>query len=190
MDPRLTKFIRQKQKRLWTLVGGRRFTAFGHRLQVDPETELPESRRYGIPQGPTREQVLRYTDHVQLRSVCAYLDAFAGSPVVVEVGAHMGGYACIMGAILRQKHGRMLAIEPNPEHCRRLRTNLALNSLEKTVTVEEVAIGDVNGKVRLTTSGTQSTILEGLGELDYRSIGDVSQRAGPASHIANRSADH
>jgi FkbM family methyltransferase len=158
MNPGLAKFVRQRQRAIWRIVGGRRFTAFGHHLQVDPETELPESRQYRIPLGPSRDQILRYTDHVQLRSVCAYLDSFAGSPIVVEVGAYTGAYACMMGAILRQKRGRMVAIEPNPQHCARLRRNMALNNLEGTVAVEELAVGEVDGSVRLSVAGTQSKV--------------------------------
>jgi FkbM family methyltransferase len=158
MDPRLAKFIKQKQKRIWTLVGGRRLSAFGHRLQVDPETELPESRRYRIPLHQSREQLFRYTDHVQLRSTSAYLDAFAGSPIVVEVGAHTGAYACILGSIIKQKNGRMLAVEPNPDHFDRLTKNIALNGLERIVTPVESAIGDTNGTVKLTTKGARSVI--------------------------------
>jgi FkbM family methyltransferase len=158
MDPRVANFIRHRQKRFWSLVGGRYFTAFGHRLRVDPETELPQTRRYRIPPGPSREHVLRYTDHVQLRGVGAYLDSFAGSPIVVEVGASTGGYACILGSILRQKKGRMIAIEPNPHYCEVLRRNLALNNLESVVTVEQTAIGDFDGSAKFVIKGKRSTL--------------------------------
>jgi FkbM family methyltransferase len=155
---RLINFVRRCQRRGWSLVGGRRFTAFGHRLNVDAETLLPASRRYRLPRGSARDQVIRYTDHVQVCSISTFLEAFDGSPIVVEVGAYTGAYACIIGSLIAPKNGRMLAIEPDPQNCARLRNNIARNGLGRIVAIEELAISNIDGDASLTAVGSQSTI--------------------------------
>ena len=155
---RLINFIRRCQRRGWGLLGGRRFTAFGHRLNVDADTQLPASRRYRLPRGSARDQVLRYTEHVQLCSISAFLEAFAGSPIVVEVGAYTGVYACVIGSLIEPKSGRMLAIEPEPQNCALLRNNIRRNGLGRIVTIEELAISNIDGEASLTAIGSQSHI--------------------------------
>jgi FkbM family methyltransferase len=137
--------------------GGKRFSAYGHQLSVDIGTNLPRSRRYPLPGAGARSELIAYADHVQLRSIYNHLDSVDG-PNVIEVGAYTGAYACIVGALIQSRNGRLLAIEPDPQNCKLLRENVKLNRLEQVVTIEEAAVSDTEGTANLTVGGTQSTI--------------------------------
>jgi FkbM family methyltransferase len=103
--------------------------------------------------------MLPYTDHVQLRSIVSYLDGI-DRPVVVEVGAYTGAYACILGSLVREKGGRLLAIEPNPQNCAVMRESVAKAELGDVVTVEEVAVGNTEGMATISFNDSASTIAD------------------------------
>lgn len=65
----------------------------------------------------------------------------------VDVGANTG-YFALVAARLVGPSGRVLAIEPEPENCERIRRNIALNGYEN-VEVVPVAVGDRTGEVEL-----------------------------------------
>jgi FkbM family methyltransferase len=68
-------------------------------------------------------------------------DAFA-----VDVGANVGALTLLMAKIVRS--GQVIAIEPGPLICERLRSNLRLNpNLEKKVRVFQVGLADKAGSL-------------------------------------------
>jgi FkbM family methyltransferase len=63
--------------------------------------------------------------------------------LLIDVGANIG-IICIP-AVARNYVKRAIAIEPHPQNCRLLRTNVALNGLTETVSVHECACGMFDG---------------------------------------------
>jgi FkbM family methyltransferase len=77
--------------------------------------------------------------------------------VVIDIGANQGFFSCYAAF----KGARVLAFEPVPELCQRLRENVACNGLTDRVTIQQCAIGASRGSVNLFVSsylgGAQST---------------------------------
>jgi len=61
----------------------------------------------------------------------------------LDVGANVGAHALLM-ARLAGPSGRVIAFEPHPDLCRRLRENVGLNGY-RNVTVVEAAVSDADG---------------------------------------------
>jgi FkbM family methyltransferase len=70
--------------------------------------------------------------------------------VLVDVGANIGPI-CIP-AVIRKHVARAVAIEPDPENCRLLRVNVALNRLHDRIDVAELALSDGSGNLQLELS--------------------------------------
>ena len=60
---------------------------------------------------------------------------------MVDVGANIGPI-CIP-AVTRGYVQQAVAVEPNPDNCRLLRVNVALNGLHNKIAVEECALAPV-----------------------------------------------
>jgi FkbM family methyltransferase len=144
----------------WRLAGGRRTSAFGARLNLAPETQFPSYRKLRLPAGPVKSQIVRYGDFVQIHCAVAYLESLGRPASVVEVGAHHGSYAVLLGSVLRRIGGRLLAVEPNPGNFRVLADNVARNGLGEIVVCEQVAVLDRQGSAHLALNGEQSAITQ------------------------------
>jgi len=59
--------------------------------------------------------------------------------LLIDIGANIG-QICIV-AVARHYSKRAIAIEPEPQNCRLLRANIALNGLTETISVHEAACG-------------------------------------------------
>ena len=87
---------------------------------------------------------------------------------VLDVGANIGYYAVMEGLRVRPG-GTVYAIEPEPRNVELLRNNVALNKLQDTIKVYQMAIGDEcqTSKLNLSTASSRHTIgivPPGLGE--------------------------
>lgn len=75
----------------------------------------------------------------------------------IDIGANQGFFTCYAAF----KGARVLAFEPVPELCQRLRENVARNGFASRVTIQQCAIGATSGFVNLFVSsylgGAQST---------------------------------
>jgi FkbM family methyltransferase len=79
-------------------------------------------------------------------------------PTIVDIGAHHGAYAIILGRIVKEKGGKVIAVEPNPESYAVMVKNVILNKLESTIMCEQVAVMDKVERMRLKLNGVQSCI--------------------------------
>lgn len=141
----------------WRINHGRKFRAFGQDCTFTADTEFPVRPRVPLPAGDSRSNIVRYGDLVQFHSIARLLaDVNAGT--VVDVGAHHGIYAIIVGKILRQSGGRLFAIEPAADAFDVLRENVRLNDLQQTVHCIRAAVMDRPGTVRLSAEGPQSSV--------------------------------
>jgi len=70
-------------------------------------------RKFPLSRGNWKSEIVRYTDFVQLHSVCEYISKI-DKPIVVEIGAYHGAYSIILGQIIKKKDGKVIAVEPNP----------------------------------------------------------------------------
>jgi hypothetical protein len=132
----------------WRLIGGRRITAFGHEIIVSPDTTFPSYRKFKLPKGGCRSEIVRYADYVQMHAVSNFVSGLQNQPVIVDVGAHHGAYAIVIGKSVQKLGGRVIAVEPNPQSFDVLEQNIRLNKLENTVMCEQVAIADKAGHLR------------------------------------------
>jgi FkbM family methyltransferase len=92
----------------------------------------------------------------------------------VDVGAHIG-YFSVIAARLLGKHGRVVAIEPDPLNAKRLRANVARNHLERVVRVVEAAATATDGTAAFRRSSPNSSRVQGFVTADGH--GDVDVRA-------------
>jgi FkbM family methyltransferase len=145
-------------KLFWQLQGSRHITAFGIQYKVTPETVFPDHRRLRLPRKDFLSEIVRYTDFVQIHAACRYVTELTDHPVVVDVGAHHGVYAVILGKIIKERKGRLIAIEPNPEAFEVLKENVRLNGLEGTCICEQIALMDKPGLSGLKLFGTESSV--------------------------------
>ncbi len=141
----------------WKTRGARVVAAMGETLRLSPRTEFPAYRRLRLPKGDCCSEIVRYADFVQMHACCQYY-LTCPQPTIIDVGAYHGEYAVILGKIAQRKGGRLIAIEPNPASFAILRQNIAMNGLEQTVGLEQVAVTEQPCRVRLTLDDSQSTL--------------------------------
>jgi FkbM family methyltransferase len=89
-------------------------------------------------------------------------------PVVVDVGAHHGVYAILLGKAAQRKQGIVVAIEPNPASFKILERNVQLNNLEDTVRCENIGIMDLPGVAQIVDEDDQSRIVKPDEQGGYR----------------------
>ena len=147
------------KKQLWKTTGGRKEEVFAHALLLHPETEFPSFRHLRLPEDEIFSTIVRYGDYVQIHACYAFLSGCRERPVVVDVGAHHGVYAIVLGKLVQKMNGKIIAIEPNPRAFDILRTNVEKNGLLDTVDCEKKAILDTGGDVFLSDSNSQSHIV-------------------------------
>jgi FkbM family methyltransferase len=159
----------------WRVRGGRHLTVFGLKIVVAPETVFPHYLKFPLPKRECASEIVRYVDYVQLHSVMKYLEELRTAPTIVEVGAHHGAYAVLLGKKARELGGTVIAVEPNWEAYVVLKRNIALNGLDSTVACEEVAILDKPGQHCLVMEGEESHIALESGVGDHR-VGALTLR--------------
>ncbi|MFH1077133.1 MAG: FkbM family methyltransferase [Pseudomonadota bacterium] len=145
---------------LWYVNGGRRIIVFGEDYRLVPETIFPSYRKFKLPRGRSLSEIVRYADYVQFHVIVNYIEQLKDKPIVVDIGAHHGAYAVVLGKIVRQWGGKVLAVEPNPESYRVLSRNIQLNGLEEIVICKNVAVSDKNGSMYISELGVQSKITQ------------------------------
>ncbi len=151
----------QKIRRLyWTISGGRKEAVFGEKFYFAPSTHFPAYRGLRLPEREIFSTVVRYGDYVQTHSAYLFLAELQHPPVVVDVGAHHGVYAILLGRLAQQKKGKVIAVEPNPAAFKILQENIRLNNLEDTVKCENVAIMERAGTVHFAADDEQSRIAQ------------------------------
>lgn len=144
---------------VWSARGGRRLTVLGGELRLHPETVFPHHRRLALPAGGFDAAIVRYGDFVQMHAVAAAAAAFPERPVAIDVGAHHGAYALVLGRAARRRGGVVIAAEPNPASFAILADNVRRNDLEGTVACEPVAVGEESGAVGLRARGSESSVV-------------------------------
>lgn len=143
---------------IWRVAGGRRITAFGEAISVVPETVFPSYRRLRLPRREGTSEIVRYGDFVQIHAAMAYLDSLDHAVTVIDVGAHHGAYAVLLGKMVQRKGGRLIAVEPNPVCFEVLEKNVQCNNLGDTVFCEQVAVLDHEDVVNISLNDSQSQV--------------------------------
>ena len=159
---RAYKTLQAIRRAYWYIVGGRREVVFGQRFRFEPSTHFPSFRGLMFPRDEIFSTIVRYGDYVQTHSAYLFLEELKNPPAVVDIGAHHGIYAVLLGKAVQRKNGIVLAVEPNPAAFRVLQGNIRKNNLARTVQCENVAIMDTAGSFRFTDVGDQSRISEFL----------------------------
>jgi FkbM family methyltransferase len=149
----------------WRVRGRRTIKAFNEEYNVTADTIFPNYRKFKLPKGGYLSEIVRYTDYVQLHSVVNYVSQLKNHPSIIDIGAHHGAYAVILGKIVQKKGGMIIGVEPNPQSFEVLQKNVILNKLENTVVCEHVAIADKEGNMNLESIGSQSRLT--LSNSDY-----------------------
>ena len=142
----------------WRIKGNRTIRAFNEEFHVMADTIFPNYRKFRLPKGGCLSKIVRYTDYVQLHSVVNYVSQLKNQPTIVDVGAHHGAYAVILGKIVQKMGGRVIAVEPNPQSFDVLKQNIRLNGLVDTVICEKVAIADKAGHMNIELISSESKL--------------------------------
>ncbi len=142
----------------WNIIGGRRVTVFGENIILLPTTVFPSFWNLRLPTGGATSRICRYGDYVQMHSMVGYVSELKYPAVVIDIGAHHGAYAIVLGKILQKTGGRIIAIEPNPLSFAVLERNVSLNGLNDTVYCERVAVSDRAGEIHISMHDVQSQI--------------------------------
>src|SRR4030042_6503628 len=114
----------------WRIKGRRNIKAFGEDYHVTADTIFPNYCKFRLPKKGCLSEIVRYTDYVQLHSVVNYVSQLKNQPTIIDIGAHHGAYAVILGKIVNKMKGRVIAVEPNPQSFDVLKENVLLNKLE------------------------------------------------------------
>lgn len=146
----------------WRARGGRRIEAFNNVMKVTADTVFPSYHTHRLPKAGHKSRIVRYADYVQQHAICDFItrleSAGCGKACVIEVGAHHGAYAVILGKLLQKSGGRMIAIEPHPESFKVLQENVQLNGLDDTVICIQAGIADKAGIMSISDQGSQSQL--------------------------------
>ncbi len=145
-------------KLLWRAKGKRKIAAFGETLFFSSDTAFPSYRRLRPPRGKWNSEIVRYGDFVQFHAIINFLQTIKKQPVIVDIGAYHGAYACVLGKIVQKTGGKVIAVEPNPHSFMILEKNIRLNGLEGTVLCEQAAVSDKPGTCALLLQGSESHI--------------------------------
>lgn len=142
----------------WRLRSGRKITVFGTEITVAPETVFPSYRRLRLPRGGPKSEIVRYGDYVQIHSALAHINSLGRAATVMDVGAHHGAYAIVLGKTVQKLGGRVIAVEPNPLCFDILKQNVRRNNLTDVVFCERCAVLDKQGKVSISLQGSESHV--------------------------------
>jgi len=124
------------------------------KLGIDVVLELRNGLRFSVRGG---------TDDLSVLNEAAMLNPYLGSghielrqdSVVMDLGANMGDFTIMAAALCPL--GRVYAVEPMSEYIPVLQTNTTLNLLSN-IEIIQVALGDHEGKTRLSIAGVQSSM--------------------------------
>jgi FkbM family methyltransferase len=145
---------------IWRLSGGRRETVMGLALNLHPDTVWPGRRGLRLPKGDWRSKIVTFTDIVQAHAVCSAVTASHHPVIIIDVGAHHGAYAVLLGGLMKARQGGVLiAIEPDIANIKILRSNIERNNLQNIVQVVEGAVSDFTGEMDFVSSGSESYLL-------------------------------
>lgn len=155
---------------IWRLSGGRREKAMGLSLNLHPDTIWPARRGLKLPSEDCRSKIVAFADLVQAHAVCNAI-GHVRNPVIIDVGAHHGAYAVLLGGLLKERGGgSLIAIEPDVDNVKILKSNIARNKLENVVHIVENAVSDVNGIMDFVSHGSEGHLLTGEHTRDGKSF--------------------
>jgi len=89
-----------------------------------------------------------YTGLHEFEDMSFVLHALRDDDVFVDVGANVGSYTILAGAVVGAK---CLAFEPIPETYRHLIRNINLNGIGATVAAQNIGIGNEDGELRFSS---------------------------------------
>ena len=160
LSQRLSRALFRMSRKLnaWShwLPGSKTVKLFGETLRFTRASRVMHLPLVWYPIDSTSE-IVRYADFVQTHAIVSLLESIP-QPVVVDVGAYHGLYAVLLGKLLQQRGGRMIAVEPEPDSFQVLCENVRLNGLESTVTCECCALSDVSGRATINSKDAQSQV--------------------------------
>ena len=156
------KILHVLQLLYWHVTGSRREVVFGEHFRFAPSTHFPSFRGLRFPTREIFSTIVRYGDYVQTHSAYLFLAELKDPPVVVDIGAHHGAYAILLGKLVQKKKGTIIAVEPNPSAFTILKKNVRKNNLGDTVKCESAAIMERSGTFQFTDNEDQSRIVESV----------------------------
>jgi FkbM family methyltransferase len=148
------------------LAGGRYEKVFGYGLRLHPLTEFPTYRNLKLPSSALRKAIVRYGDFVQIHSIYSFIEGLPEKPVVVEVGAHHGAYAVLLGKLVQEKNGIVIAIEPNGASFTILESNIEKNNLTATVCCYNDAVMPDAKRYSVRRNGSETYLSEQIDPAD------------------------
>ncbi len=147
-------------KGVYWRVCSRKILVFGRKINLSPDTVFPDYWNLRLPVGGARSKIVKYGDFVQMHSMVDFIEQIDSPATIIDVGAHHGAYAVVLGRLLQKsgQRGKIIAIEPNPVSYSVLKRNIELNKLQHIVFCEPVAVADKAGLMHISLRDVQSGI--------------------------------
>jgi FkbM family methyltransferase len=133
-------------KKLWYGGRGEPIRYGNHSLRYAPGTRPPRTKYLETGDPGTRNE---------LRQIEYFLANVRAEDVALDVGAHAGQYAVLLGSLVGPK-GRVFSFEPDATARALLNRNIALNEFSDRISVEPIALSDVNGSHEFFSLGGNS----------------------------------
>ncbi len=122
------------------------------------ETQLRLHTRTGlnlvVPNVPGARFPIYETHADDIYRLDSLLAGLGESPVIMDIGAHVGGFATAVGAVV--PGARVHAFEASPSTAGWLRVNIERNGLQNQVVVHNVAVSDHHGTLEMIDNGHAS----------------------------------
>ncbi|MEM6421613.1 MAG: FkbM family methyltransferase, partial [Pseudomonadota bacterium] len=135
-----------------------------------PRDNLSEKRAFVAPQFWDAEE------RAALAAAITAHDPALGPFVFVDAGANAGLYSLAARSAAVPGGLRLIAIEPEPETCARLRFNLAASGASAEASIVEAALAPEDGTLRMTAAGTNR------GEVSVSAAGEGVEVAARTLH--------
>src|SRR5512138_3575957 len=140
MKAKLYKTTLFFRKFFWTIKGCRTTKIMGQRLSLAPDSTLLLGFKDMLLRGHWKSRIVNHSDSVQMHCLCEAISKSGPRPFIVDVGAYQGLYALLAGHLVREREGKVLAIEPIPDNFKILEQNIRMNHLNDIVIPVQCAV--------------------------------------------------
>ena len=149
-----------------------RFAAWQIRSRLQSEVIVPwiAGTKLAVRRGMTGATGNIYCGLHEFADMAFALHFLRPNDLFLDVGANVGSYTVLASGV---RGARSVAFEPDPEACRALSRNVAINGLDSLVSIRQEAVG-MDGEVRFTVGLDTVNHVARPGEQDVRVVPSLS----------------
>jgi len=147
-----------------------RFVSWQIRSRLKEEVIVPwiAGQRLAVRRGMHGATGNIYVGLQEFEDMMLVLHFLRKGDLFLDIGANVGSYTILASGVCR---AATWAFEPDPDAVRSLKRNLAINNLNKLVTVYELALGDADDEIPFTVGyDTGNRVASSFGEKNVRMV--------------------